>query len=276
MKINQNEGFRSEKEKEDERDRYGFFWWWNNFARTVGSVIFLSAVAAGVTLMLSPGYFDPWLIEPKPIVETAAPAPEPAPPTVVEPVVEKVAVVTERKGDTVVFPIQGVDAQGRKAAFDVLILTKDYNWVKGSTTEVVKGQQTLAEAELLAAIFLPEVRDVLTKASDVIAVGAASSEGQSEAEIARADARSKVSAGWLATVVAPETPIWTLNLGQYQTCSTVVEAGDTSFQRPLILVGVNSKDADANLSEALANAIGGKSNLPSRDCYSRFDFNRNR
>lgn len=272
MKINQNEGFRSEKEKEEERDRYGFFWWWTNFVRTVGSVIFLAAVAAGVTLMLSPGYFDPWLLEPKPVVEAApAPPPEPAPV-----IVEKVAVVTERKGDTVVFPIEGVDASGRKAAFDVLILTKDYNWVKGSTTEVVKGSETLTEADLLARIFLPEVRDVLIKASDVIAVGAASSEGQSEAEIARADARSKVSAGWLATVVAPETPIWTLNLGQYQTCSTVVEAGDTSFQRPLILVGVNSKDADANLSEALANAIGGKSNLPSRDCYSRFDFARNR
>ncbi len=271
MKINQNEGFRSEKEKEEERNRYGFFFWWTSLVRTVGSVIFLSAVAAGVTLMLSPGYFDPWLLEPKPVVE-AAPAPAPAP----EPVVEKVAVVTERKGDTVVFPIEGVDAAGRKAAFNVLILTKDYNWVKGSTTEVVKGEETLAEADLIARIFIPEVRDVLTKASDVIAVGAASSEGQSETEVARADARAKAAAGWLAGVVAAETPIWTLNLGQYQTCPTASDAGDTSFQRPLILVGVHSKDAEANLSEALANAISGKSNLPSRDCYSRFDFARNR
>jgi hypothetical protein len=268
--------YKIKDENKEGEDRVGFFWWWSNFARTVGSIIFLVAVAAGVTLMLTPQYFDGWFLSPKP-VEVAAPqpAPEPAPAPAPEP--EKVAVVTERKGDTVVFPIEGVDSAGRKAAFDVLILTKDYNWVKGSTTEVVKGDQTLAEAQLIEAIFVPEVRDVLTTATDVIAVGAASSEGQNEAEIARAEARAKVSAGWLAGVVAPEAPIWTLNLGQYTgNCPSATEAADTSFQRPLMLVGVKSKDAEANLSEALANAISGKSNLPSRDCYSRFDFAKHR
>ncbi|MDX2265070.1 MAG: hypothetical protein NW215_08875 [Hyphomicrobiales bacterium] len=263
--------------EKEERDRYGFFWWWTNFLRTIGSIIGLGAVTAGVILMLQPGYFDPWIVAPKP-VEVAAPAPEPAPEPAPAPPPqpEKVAVVTERKGDTVVFPIEGVDAAGRKAAFDVLILTKDYNWVKGSTTEVVKGAETLTDADLIARIFIREVRDVLTKASDVIAVGAASQEGQSEAEIARAEARARASAGWLKEVVAPETPVWMLNLGQYQGCPGAVEQTDTSFQRPLMLIGVHSKDADANLSEALANAIAGKSNLPSRDCYSRFDFIRDR
>ncbi len=44
------------------------------------------------------------------------------------------------------------------------------------------------------------------------------------------------------------------------------------MERPLILAGVRAKAEGANLQEALASAIGGHDNLPSRECYSRFDM----
>src|SRR3954447_26093480 len=37
---------------------------------------------------------------------------------------------------TLVFPIEGVDRSGRRALFDVVVLTKNYGWVRGSTTEL--------------------------------------------------------------------------------------------------------------------------------------------
>ena len=38
------------------------------------------------------------------------------------------------------------------------------------------------------------------------------------------------------------------------------------------MIGVRAQDAGVNLKEALADAMTGKTNLPSTDCYSRFDL----
>ena len=40
----------------------------------------------------------------------------------------------------------------------------------------------------------------------------------------------------------------------------------------MIFAGVREKAEGANLEEALADAISGHDNLPSRECYSRFDL----
>ena len=37
---------------------------------------------------------------------------------------------------TLAFPIDGTDSAGRYALFDVVVLTKNYGWIKGSTTEL--------------------------------------------------------------------------------------------------------------------------------------------
>jgi hypothetical protein len=108
-----------------------------------------------------------------------------------------------------------------------------------------------------------------------MAIGLASQEGQREAETERAANRARTAAGWLVEAMAPETGIWTLNLGQFQAgCKAITEATDTSWQRPVIIVGIRESDKGATLSEAFADAISGKSNLPSRDCYSSFDLTR--
>lgn len=186
-----------------------------------------------------------------------------------------VKVETQRWGGSVVFPIEGEDAAGRKARFDVAILPKDLTWVRKSSTELAQGEAAIPEADIVTRVFTPELRDGLGASKDVIAVGLASQEGQREEETERAANRSKSAAKWLTQAMKPETGIWLLNLGQFQAgCKATAEASDTSWQRPVIIVGIRSQDGSVNLTEAFADAIAAKSNLPSKECYSSFDLTR--
>jgi hypothetical protein len=195
---------------------------------------------------------------------TAARAPEP------------VAVTTERWGGSVVFPIEGKDSAGKHAAFDVAVLPKDLAWVSKSSSNLSLAGQQIPDDQLAEKLFTPELRDGLSKSKQVMAIGLASQEGQVEEETARALARAQTAAKWLSDAVAPEIGVWMLNLGQFKKsgCPAQTETPDTSWQRPVILVGVKSQDEGVNLTEAFADALGGKSNLPSRDCYTSFDLTR--
>jgi hypothetical protein len=172
------------------------------------------------------------------------------------------------------FPVEGADAKGRRAAFDFIILTKDFTWVKGSTFEVESKGRVVPEAQVIPAVFTPQIRKSLTQSPGLIAVGLASQEGGKAAEEQRASRRSRTVASWMLHLAGPHTHVWRLNLGQYKSeCSGQVDR-DTSFQRPLILIGVLRAQEGVDLAQALADAIGGKANLPSRECYSRFDLSR--
>ena len=122
-------------------------------------------------------------------------------------------------------------------------------------------------------MFTPELRSGLERSAQVIAVGVASQEGQLEEEAERARQRASTAAGWLAKAVPADKMIWTLNLGQFKgSCKAAEGATGTGWQRPLIIVGVREQEDGVNLTEAFADAISGKSNLPSRDCYTNFDL----
>ena len=69
--------------------------------------------------------------------------------------------------------------------------------------------------------------------------------------------------GWLG---------WLLNLGRFRSTCKAVKDPDTSWERPFLMIGVRSQDAGVNLGQALANAMSGKTNLPSTDCYSRYEL----
>ena len=79
---------------------------------------------------------------------------------------------------------------------------------------------------------------------------------------------------WIKKVSKPDLALWTLTLGQYDKACKHQEDADSSFERPVIFAGVRSKVGDTNLQEALADAISGHDNLPSRECYSRFDLEK--
>ncbi|WP_088347994.1 MULTISPECIES: hypothetical protein [Rhodomicrobium] len=251
--------------------RYDWFNWIMGFfkAHTVATVATtgVAAVAVGGAVVLSnPELRDRWL-PPKQVEKVEQPvAAMPA---------EPVAVTTQRWGSSVIFPIEGKDLAQRRASFDVAVLPKDLTWARKSATDLAQADEAIPASEAPARIFTPELREGLSRSAALIAVGLASQEGQVEEETERARQRAASAAGWLSTSVGADTPIWTLNLGQFRGgCQAANETADTSWQRPVIIVGIHSQQEGVNLSEAFADAISGKSNLPSRDCYTNFDMTR--
>lgn len=237
------------EKKEDDDRRVAGFWWW------LASLLAVTLVAGGATY----AYF--LIVKGQQQAKTPAVA-----------VQQPQHAAREKVESAYFYRIDGRDAQGRAASFDFIILTGDYTWALGSTSEVVSHDASVPEEEVAGRILSPKIRASLESASDLVAVGLASLEGEREREEARALARSQTILGWLAKVSNPGVPLWTLNLGQYNKGCKSQEDEDTSMERPLILTGVREKAEGANLQEALANAISGHDNLPSRDCYSRFDL----
>ena len=91
---------------------------------------------------------------------------------------------------TLVFPIEGVDKSNRHVVFDVVVLTKDYGWVRGSTTELEKGERRLSPDEIQNEVLAPQLRKGLGSARALIAVGLASQEGDVSREEQRGGLRA--------------------------------------------------------------------------------------
>jgi hypothetical protein len=207
-----------------------------------------------------------------PVVETVAATPSP-PPAPNEPAVQTVA--TESWGSSLIFPIEGRDTAGRQAAFDIAVLPSDLTWARKSASDLEQSGGVIAQGDVPARVFSPELRAGLERSQAYMAVGLASQEGRQQEETERAARRSETAAGWLASVVAAERPIFTLNLGQFKGgCKVEGAISGTAWQRPVIVVGIRPADAEVKLDEAFANAMSGKSNLPSRECYTNFDLKR--
>lgn len=233
-----------EKKKEDDDDGAAFWWWF----RRIGLLLLLLLLIFAIFLAMFPAWREKLFHG-------------------------SVRVATQQWGSSVVYPIEGKDTAGKNAAFDVAVLPKDLTWVRGSTSELTLQGQPLPATDINTRVFTPELREGLGRSKSVIAVGVASQEGERTAETDRAGQRARAAAGWLTTVVAPDVAVWALNLGQFTgTCQAAEEANDTGWQRPLIIVGIRREDPGTNLSEAFADAITGKSNLPSQNCYTSFDF----
>jgi hypothetical protein len=173
---------------------------------------------------------------------------------------------------TLVFPIDGVDKSGRHAVFDVVVLTKDYGWVRGSTTELEKGERRLSPDEIQDQVLAPQLREGLGSARALIAVGLASQEGEIEREEQRGGLRATRTAELVRGAIGSAMPMWTLNLGRYVEPCVECEDADTSWQRPFIVIAVRQVDDGTHISEALADAMSGVENLPSPARYSTFAF----
>lgn len=173
---------------------------------------------------------------------------------------------------TLVFPVEGADRSGRRALFDVVVLTKDYGWVRGSTTELEKFDRRLSPDEIQTEVLAPQLRQGLGSARGLIAVGLASQEGAVEREEHRGGLRAERIAQWVRQALGGDIPMWTLNLGRYLEPCMECEDADTSWQRPFIVIAVRKADGGTRISEALADAMSDTINLPSPDRYSTFAF----
>lgn len=180
-------------------------------------------------------------------------------------------VIAQRWNDrTLVFPIEGQDRDGRTALFDVVVLTKNYGWVKGSTTELERDDERLTADDIENEVLAPQLRKGLGAARELIAVGLASVEGDIDSEVRRGGLRAARIAEWLRIAVGPATPMMTLNLGRYLELCSDCETEDTSWQRPFMVIAVKQYDDGADIEEALRDAMSNKVNLPSPDRYSTF------
>jgi hypothetical protein len=251
-----------DRKQPGKRKRRGVAWWW--------LLVFLWMAALVVVPIWYASLYDKKpapaaaVPTPAPVVAVAVPAPEPV----------KKHAEKQKVENAFFFRIDGKDSQGQPATFDFILLTNEFTWMKGSTSQVISGDKVIPEAEAADRVLTQQVRDSLASASDLIAVGLASSEGERTQEEARALDRAKTVSNWISKVSKPEMALWTLTLGQYDKACKGQEDTDSSFERPVIFAGVRSKAEGANLQEALADAISGHDNLPSRDCYSRFDLEK--
>ena len=273
----------NQKHKEDDEDRGGLIGWlyrryktydtwagrydWFNWlmslfkTHTAASVVVsgTAAIAVGGTVVMT----NPELRE------------KYAPKSWVEALTGEETVETQKWGSSVVFPVEGKDQEDRRAAFDVAVLPQDLTWAHKSTSILSQGGTMIAENEVPDRVFTSELRYGLARSGEVMAVGLASQEGRRTDEVERARQRATTAAGWLATVVGGQKPVWILNLGQYQdSCETGGGVDDTAWQRPLIVVGIREQEQNVKIDEAFADAISDKTNLPSKDCYTNFDLTK--
>jgi hypothetical protein len=144
--------------------------------------------------------------------------------------------------------------------------------VKGSAEELEKEGRVFKGNDIATAIFDGEVTAALASAREIIAVGTASQEGESGQELARAGRRAEATAALSKTAINADMPVWSLNLGQYRDPCAACETSGTSWQRPFIVVAVKSMEDGTNLGEALADAMTGKTTLPSPASYSAFEM----
>ena len=180
-------------------------------------------------------------------------------------------IVAQRWNDrTLVFPVEGRDRDGRRALFDVVVLTKRYGWVRGSTNELERGDQRLSPIEIQEEVLAPQLREGLGSARALIAVGMASVEGEVEREEQRGAARANKTAQLVRDALGERVPMWTLNLGRYLQPCAECEDEDTSWQRPFMVVAVREAETGTNVAAALRDALSSADNLPSPERYSSF------
>ncbi|ELR03629.1 hypothetical protein GMDG_08923 [Pseudogymnoascus destructans 20631-21] len=107
---------------------------------------------------------------------------------------------------TLIFAIEGRDKSGRLGTFDVVVARKQFLWVRGSSDDLEKDGRVLAREELAKDVLDQEVRDGLSNAHEVIAVGAASQEGNPAEEKARAGRRAARTADIVSAAIGTEVP----------------------------------------------------------------------
>jgi hypothetical protein len=181
---------------------------------------------------------------------------------------------TRQTKNSTVFEIIGFDKSGRRGTFDVVVLNKEFKWVLASADQLERDGRTFTAKEIANDVLDDGVRASRAEAKEIVAVGTASQEGDAANEIQRAGQRAIKTADLAKGATIDTVPISTLNLGQYRDPCAECETTGTSWQRPFIVVAVKDLEQGAILGEALADAMTGKTQLPSPASYSAFEMTK--
>jgi hypothetical protein len=143
------------------------------------------------------------------------------------------------------------DEAGRKASFRVLLFSDEFRWRLSSYESL----EQLAEPS-----FTTEMKNVLNKAKEIIAVGASSEEivqGLSleagrKREEGRAARRAERIAMWVRQALSSPIPVRKLNVGHHMPTKGFKE---TSDQRRVIIILVIEREEGTNVDQALRQAM---------------------
>jgi hypothetical protein len=148
------------------------------------------------------------------------------------------------------------DELGRSASFRILLFSDEFRW-RLSSYEAL--ESTRAEPE-----FTAEMKRVLDAAAEIICVGASSEEMPPVVPVAegraleeqRAARRAEQIAVWVRKALSRPIPVRKLNVGHHVRTTGV---RDTSDQRRVVIILVLRQDADANIDQALRDAMARES-----------------
>jgi hypothetical protein len=144
------------------------------------------------------------------------------------------------------------DKAGHRASFRVLLFTDEFRW-RLSSYEALE--------QLEEPSFTPEMKNVLNRAKEIIAVGASSEEivqGLSleagrKREEARAARRAERIAVWVRQSISNPIPVRKLNVGHHM--PTPKGFKETSDQRRVVIILVLEREDGTNVDEALRAAM---------------------
>ncbi|MEM1105095.1 MAG: hypothetical protein AAGH87_01800 [Pseudomonadota bacterium] len=158
-------------------------------------------------------------------------------------------------------PFSGADADGRSAEFRLYVLSDEYAWRLGSSTDVLDGGQVV---ELSSVLATPQFQSRFCAAKAAFSVGAASHEGPTAGNhrLARARAATVIERLQANRGACPpgQVPIFfAVTLGEHQN-EMACPAGapcsdDTSPQRRVVLVAAETATLGVDLQQALRAAI---------------------
>jgi len=148
------------------------------------------------------------------------------------------------------------DSSGRHASFRILLFSDEFRWRLNSYEQV--------ERESTQPLFTAKMKEVLGQAEEIICVGASSEEipvGASPAEgrareERRAARRADQIATWVRSALSKPVAVRKLNIGHH---TPTPGARDTSDQRRVVIILVLDHDKDANIDEALREAMSSES-----------------
>jgi len=222
----------------------------NHMLLTLGAIALSWCTLTPFTLSLFP-----WSVQLLTVNYSPTPKPTPKPtPTATPQTTPAIVAPKEAEHFEVV---KGHDIDGKGITFIISLLSDEYRWVIGSTSELEPPHTNL--------VFSEEMKQNINAAREVICVGASSEDirpgateeqGRQEEE-ERAERRAETIAIWVRQVISRGgIRVRKLNVGHHvREGGQATGVADTSHQRRVIIILVLDEDEGANMDQALRDAL---------------------
>ncbi len=165
---------------------------------------------------------------------------------------------------------EGIDHQGRRVSFDILIFPRSVRWGPSSIDTLIINGRKVAVSAAAADLLTNDIREQITTAREIITAASADNNKTKTYAAQIAGKRAATLATFVKAHTAQAKPIYTLNLGRYHTPCARCDTKEVTWKGAVILVLVKKKQWRAAITEALKDAMSKRRNLPSAVRYSAF------